>query len=109
VSSKCDFHFSAGREHLRTSVLIRSAVEIVGAGVVELRRNGAEHRRLLVGKIELLVRALVLLAHVAQRIQRTALVELVERDEIRKVSMSIFSSCEAAPYSGVMTYMLTLE
>jgi hypothetical protein len=31
------------------------------------------------------VRALVLLAHIAERIQRAALVELVERDQVREI------------------------
>ena len=41
-----------------------------------------------------------LAANVPQRILGTAPLELVDRDDVGESSMSIFSNCDAAPYSG---------
>ena len=55
------------------------------AVVVEARRDRAEHRHLVGRVAEQLAIALVLLAHVAQRILRALAVELVDGDEVGEV------------------------
>ena len=55
------------------------------AVVVEARRHRPEHRHRVRGLLEPLAVALVLLAHVAQRVLRALAVELVDRDEVREV------------------------
>jgi hypothetical protein len=82
-----------------TSRSISAAVEVVHARVVELRRHGAEDRQLVVG-LEQVVVALVLLAHVAQRVEAPRLSNLLMAMTSAKSSMSIFSSWVAAPYSA---------
>ena len=55
------------------------------AVVVEARRDRAEHRHLVGRRLEQLAVALVLLAHVAQRVLRALAVELVDGDEVGEV------------------------
>jgi hypothetical protein len=70
------------------------------AGIVELAGDGGIHRHLVVLQGEGGAVALPLLAHVAQRVFRAALVELVDgTTSSAKSSMSIFSSWLAAPNS----------
>jgi hypothetical protein len=60
-------------------------VERGDAVVVETRRHGAEHRHVVGLLAETLAVALVLLAHVAQRILGALAVELVDGDEVGEV------------------------
>jgi hypothetical protein len=55
------------------------------AVVVEARRNRAEHRQRFRAFLPPLAVALVLLAHVAQRVLRALAVEFVDRDEVGEV------------------------
>ena len=74
-----------GRSGLVRQRIHQGAVEAVGAGVVELGRNGAEDGQAVVLRLPEFVVALVLLADVAQGIGASALVELVDGHHISEV------------------------
>jgi hypothetical protein len=77
------------------------------AVVVEARCLRAEDRHLFRTLAPQFAVALVLLGDVAQRILRALAVELVDGDEVGEIEHVDFSSCEAAPNSGVITYIDT--
>ena len=59
--------------------------QAVGTRIVELTCHGPKHGHIVDGVVPTLVVALVLLLHVAQGVQCTALVKFVERNQICKV------------------------
>ncbi len=63
----------------------QSREQRVDPGVVELARDGREHRQRFRRRAELLAVARHLLAHVAQRVLGAALLELVQDDEVGEV------------------------
>jgi hypothetical protein len=71
------------------------------AGIVELAGDGGIHRHLVVLQGEGGAVALPLLAHVAQRVFRTALVELVEHDELGVIDhVDFFELAGGAVFAG---------
>ena len=76
------------------------AVEAVHARVVELRSNGTEHRHLVLGLVPEAVVALELLAHVAQRVEGPALVELVEGNNVGEIEHVDFLQLGGGPVLG---------
>ena len=65
---------------------------MVRAGVVELGSDGAENGKGFVGGVPKRVVAFVLFAHVAQGVERTPLVELVDGNEVGKIEhVNLFS------------------
>ena len=60
-------------------------IECGDAVVVEARRDGAVHRRFVRRLLEKLAIALILLAHVAQRVGGAFAIELVDGDEVGEV------------------------
>ena len=74
-----------GRTGLRADPGAERGEQSVHARVVEAARDGREHRHVGVRQLERHVVAPPLLAHVPQRVLGAALLELVERDQLREV------------------------
>ena len=76
-----------------------SAVQRVGARVVELRGNGAVYRQILVCRLPELVVAAVLFLHVTHRIEGPTLVKLVDGHDVRKVQhVDLLELCGGAKF-----------
>ncbi len=76
-------------------------VEDVGAGIVELGGDRAEHRQRLIGNVEEIAVAAVLLAHVAQGILGPFALELVDGDHIGEIEhVDLFQLGRGAEFAG---------
>ena len=75
-------------------------VQAVGAGIVELAGHGSVHRHVLQRVVPAVVVPLDLFLYIAQRIQCTAFVELIEGNQVRKIQHVDLLQLRSGPVFG---------